>query len=407
MAAGIGLVVKIAADTKKAVGDIKDVNTALDGTGTSTKGASKMFDSLKSSALPVIGAVAVGIGAAAAAAVDFGKAAWEDHQEAKKLARVLETIPGITGDMIEANEAWITQTMFATHVVDTELREAVGQLALITGDLTTAQEYATRAADLATVANVEYNTAVEAVEKALSGKTRQLMGLAPWLDANKDGTIDAAEAQALLTSETLEGQAAAAAAEDPWTTIQIIWDEIKESLGQWLIPLFEELGDWFKNPENQQKIQRFIDKIADMSRQVGQKLLPALEDFLDFLTSPEFQAAISVMVREFQTMIDIISTVIGWVMKLVEWLKIAMGWIGNVVAGIRNFDLGSPPKSVGRGGSAAGVSGFSSGSGGISINFYGGVHTDPEANARAIMGSLRGSARRNSRPAQLEMEPAW
>jgi hypothetical protein len=405
MATGIGLVVKINADTKKAVGDIKDVNQALDGTGVSTKKTSKFFDGLKSSAVPAVAAVAAGVGVVVASMVEFGKAAWEDHQEAQKLARILETIPGITGEMVKSNEAWITTTMFATHVLDTDLREAVGQFALVTKDLGEAQKYATAAANLATVTNTEYGTVVEAVTKALSGKTRQLMAMAPWLDTNKDGTLSLAEAQAILTSETLDGMAAAAAAEDPWTTITLIWDEIKEALGQWILPLFTRLGDWFKDPENQAKIQRFIEKIGNMSMELGQKLLPALEWLLEFMTSPEFKAAVSVMVREFQIMINIISTVVGWVMKLVEWLKTAMGWIGNVVQGVRNFDLGSPPaKGVGLGGGGA-ASSRSTGTAGITVNFYGGIHTDPEATARAITGSLRASERRNARA--RTMEPAW
>jgi hypothetical protein len=413
MAAGIGLVVKIAADTKKAVGDIHDVNQALDGTGTSTSKASKMFGAMKGPALAALAGVATGALAAAGAMVEFGKAAWEDHQEAQKLARVLQTIPGITQDMVDANEAWITQTMFATHVLDTDLREAVGSLALVTGDLTTAQQYASRSADLATVANVEYSTAVEAVQKALSGKTRQLMALAPWLDTNKDGTLSAAEAQGILTAKTLDGMAAAAAAEDPWTTITLIFDEIKESLGQWIIPLFTKLGDWFKQPQNQQKIQEFIDKLGAMSYELGTKLLPKLDQFLDWVGSPEGKKQMKEWANTAQTIanaiIDISEAIAGLIQKwnslpaplkgvLGSGLKVKEGgWLDNVL-----HTAPAPP--------AAAAGGYAvSGGSGVTVNFYGGIHTDPEATARAITSSLRASDMRNARfrPLTTQLEPAW
>jgi len=395
MAAGIGLVVKIAADTAKAVGDIKDVNQALDGTGKSTGSASKMFDGLKSAALPVIGAVVAGVGAAAAAMVTFAQAAWEDQQEAKKLARVLETIPGITQDMIDANEGWVTSTMFATHVLDTDLREAVGSLTLVTGNLAEAQAYAARSADLATVANVDYKTATEAVEKALTGKTRQLMAMAPWLDTNKDGTLSLAEAQAILTSNTLEGQAAAAAAEDPWTTIKLIWDEIQEALGGALLPIMEKVADWFKSPANQQKVKEFIDKIANLATQVGQKLVPAFESLIEYLSSPEFTARMRVTGEIFAGIFRVVSTVTKAVGDFIAML-------GRIPHNITSFDLGSPSNKSG-GTASAGT--FAATSTGVTVNFYGGIHTDPEATARAISSSLRASDRRNARTRNLE--PAW
>lgn len=396
MAAGIGLVVKIAADTKKAVGDIHEVNRALDGTGKSTSSASKMFDGLKSAALPVIGAVVVGVGAAAAAMVEFGQAAWEDQQEAKKLARVLETIPGITKEMVAANEDWITSTMFATHVMDTDLREAVGSFTLVTQNLAEAQAYARRSADLAVVANVDYKTATEAVEKALVGKTRALMGLAPWLDTNKDGTLSLAEAQAILTTKTLEGQAAAAAAEDPWTTMKIIWDEIQEALGGALLPIMEKLAEWFKNPANQQKVKEFIDKIANLATQVGQKLVPAFESLIEYLGSPEFTARMQVTGAIFAGIYRVIVTVTDAVSSFIQML-------GRIPSNITSrFGLGSP-EGKSAGGASAGT--FAAPASGITVNFYGGIHTDPEATARAISSSLRASDRRNARPRNLE--PVW
>ena len=401
-ASGIGLVVKIAADTRQAVGDIHDVNNALQGTGTSATGASNFIKGMKGPALAALGAVAGAALAAGAAMIEFGKAAWEDHQEAERLARTLQTIPGITQDMIDANEAWITQTMFATHVLDTDLRQAISDLTLVTGDLSTAQQYAVASANLATVADVEYSAAVAAVEKALAGKTTSLMKMAPWLDTNKDGTLSAAEAQAILTNETLKGAAAAEAADDPWTTMKIIWDEIKEQLGQWLLPLMEDLSDWFKNPENQKKIQEYITKIGDLSREFGEKLLPKLEEFLDWVGSPQgqrdmkkFADSAKVIADAIVAISDALAKMIGWYNKIPAPLK---GMIGSGM-GLTPWESGGSPGALAM---PAGLSVNSTagtvGNRAVVINFNG-VVGDQEGTARALQGVLNQSDRRTNRSA--------
>lgn len=410
MSAGIGLVVKIAAETKQAVGDIRAVNSAIEGTGSATSGTNKLLGTLKNVGLPVLGAVAAGVGAAAAAMWEFGQAAIEDQREANKLARILETIPGITADMIDANEAWTTSTMLATHVMDTELREAVGKFTLQTKDLTEAQKYATAAANLATVTNTEYATVVDAVEKALAGKTRALMGVAPWLDANRDGTLDAAEAASILTDKTIEGAAAAAAAEDPWTTIKIVWDEIKESLGQWILPLFDRFAAWFKDPVNQKKIQEFITELGDMSSVLGTKLIPYLEDFMDWLGSERGQRDMrewAAAARDIAGGIKAIADMLGALKN--AWDKLPAP-LRDLLTSSNLIMLTGGGTGLGSGKSgtpAAGPSQFAAApAGGISINFYGGVHTDPEGTARAIRASLTRSDWRNARQG-AQLEPAW
>lgn len=401
--AGIGLVIKIAADTRQAVGDIKGVNKALGDTGTSAGEASGFIKGMKGPALGALGAVAGAAIGAAAAMVEFGKAAWEDQQEANKLARVLETIPGITQDMIDANEEWITQTMFATHVLDTDLRQAISDLTLVTGDLTTAQNYAVASANLATVADVEYATAVAAVEKALAGKTTSLMKMAPWLDTNKDGSLSLAEAQAILTNETLEGKAAAAAADDPWTTLNIAWDETKEALGRAVLPLLTRLSDWLKDPVNQAKLQRFIDRIADLAYEFGVSLMPYLDRFLKWLTSPEGQASIKRWAGYISSFAKAVGSIANAIAKVIEWwnkipdpLKKILpgGWLQSIVTG----SAAAAPAGLAPQTTAATMSR------GVTVNFYGTV-TDPESTARSIEAILAGSSRRNSHA--RSWEPAW
>jgi hypothetical protein len=411
MAGAIGLVVKIAADTGRAVREIKDVDDALRGTGRETDKASTLMGKLGGVAKGAAAGVAAVGGAAVAAAaamVHFGRAAWEDHQEAQKLAFTLSKMPGITQDMIDANEAWITQTMFATHIVDTDLRVAVGRLATATGDLAKAQQLAALAADVAVGREIEYAEAVSIVEKAVQGKTGSLMRQMPWLDANKDGAISAAEALDGLGA-AYGGAAAEAAKNDPWTTMQLIWDEIKESLGQWIIPLFERLGEWFKNPVNQAKIQTFIDKLGSMSFELGQKLLPYLERFLDYIESPEGQKAMKDFAQTagrvaeaFLKIGDGIATVVNWWGRLPDWMKSSGINLFKFSPDSRNLPAVQPagrsvllfePPAGRRSAAPAGTGARARAAGGIVINFN--VPVDPEGAARSIRRVLEDSSARN------------
>lgn len=397
MAAGIGLVIKIGADTKQAVNDIRGVDSALRQTGDTTSRTGKLFQGMKGPALAALAGIGAAAVAAAAAMVEFGKAAWEDHQEAERLAFTLAKIPGITQEMIDANEAWITSTMFATHVMDTDLREAVGQLAVATGDLGEAQKLARIATDVAAGANLEFSTVVDMLSKAVAGNTNALKRQMPWLDANEDGTVSLDEALQGLT-DAYGGAAAAAAENDPWTTLQIIFDELKEALGQWLLPLFEDFAAWFKDPVNQAKVKEFIGKVSELARQFGQWLVPAMNDFLEFISSPEFKAAMRVMGQEFRIVANIIGTVSRAIMTVVRWLSEMFRKLDELNRRLPGMNTGSAPASA----AAPSVAAFAAAPAvraapAATTVVFNGIVTDPESTARAVAAVLHGSDRRNAR----------
>jgi hypothetical protein len=265
------------------------------------------------------------------------------------------------------------------------------------------------AADVSIGREIEYAEAVSIVEKAVQGKTGSLMRQMPWLDANKDGAITAAEALDGLGA-AYSGAAAEAAKNDPWTTMQLIWDEMKESLGQWILPLFTRLGDWFKNPANQQKIQEFIDKIGRMSYELGLKLLPYLDRFLDYMESPEGQKAMKDFARTAQSVAEAflavgrgIETVWSWWNKLPDWMRAGGGKGLLMLTGSgKTLTVPQAPgpgasrlfeQPAGRRSTAPQGGGTRSASGGVVINFN--VPIDPEGAARSIRRVLEDSTARN------------
>jgi hypothetical protein len=325
------ILINIGAKTADAVRDVNKFNKSLDGTRDSTGRLSK---SLKGPLKAAAGIAAGAIAGAAVAAVNFGKAAYEDRNEAEKLAFTLDKIPGVTKKMIDANAAWIDSMELATHVSDTSLRESISKLTLATGDLGEAQRLTALAADVAAGSGKSLESVTTAMAKAVNGNTTALERQFPWLDKNKDGTVDLDEAVAGLT-DRFDGAAEAAADLDPWQKLKTIWGQLKEQLGQWLLPVMDKFIDWFKKPENKKALQEHLTKIGEISYELGTKLAGAIETAMVWLSKPENQARIRVFVGWMRGIVDVCSDIAGWiwtVMRKLDDLFDKMAQIPKVVS---------------------------------------------------------------------------
>jgi hypothetical protein len=255
-----GVVINFAAKTADAVRDIGkltrelgDLDGKADGVGSKLKKG------------VAIGAAAVGTAmvGAGAAMLDFAKAAAEDEAQAENLRRTLSKIPGVTEDMIDANSAWIDSMEIATSVADTDLRSAVSKLSLATGDLTRAQALTTVAVDAAAGSGKSLKTVTDALAKAAQGNTAALERQFPWLDKNKDGAVTLDEALQGLKG-AYEGAAEAAADRKPWERFSAVMDQLKETIGESLLPYINRFSDWLKDKKNQQALRDFADDVVDV-----------------------------------------------------------------------------------------------------------------------------------------------
>lgn len=304
-------------ETRKLVGALKKVDGQAGSTG------KKLKIGLAAGAAAA-GTALLGAGAAL---VEFGQAAIEDYKSAEKLADTLATIPGVTREAIAANEEWISSMQIATNVADTDLRQAVSKAALVTKDLGEAQKIAAAAADLAAITGKPYAAVADAMAKAAAGNTTQLKRMAPWLDTNRDKTLTFAEAMGQLGGKYQEA-AEKAADRDPWERIKTIFGEIKESLGQFAIPLIERFGNWFKDKKNQKAIQDWIDKVGEFSTKLGEDLVDAIQQVYSWFASPEGQKAIRDWGSALQTAADAVNAIAGAVgalgrawSRLPEWAR--------------------------------------------------------------------------------------
>jgi hypothetical protein len=260
-----GVVINFAAKTVDAVRDINKLTrelTGLDRQGTTTG------RSLKSNLKIGVAAVGAAMVTAGVAALDFAKAAAEDNAEAENLSRTLRKIPGITQDMIDANSAWIDSMEIATTVADTDLRTAVSKLALATGNLERAQELTTIAVDAAAGSGKSLKTVTDALAKAATGNTSALQRQFPWLDKNKDGAVDLDEALGGLKG-AYEGAAKAAAARKPWERFSAVMGQLKEIIGEQLLPYLEDFSAWLADKKNQKRLSEFGEDVGTVVRAVA------------------------------------------------------------------------------------------------------------------------------------------
>jgi hypothetical protein len=256
-----GVVINFAARTADAVRDVGKLTREL---GDLDGKADGVGGNLKKGL--AVGAAAVGTAmlGAGAAMLDFAQAAGEDAAEAENLANTLETIPGITDDMIRKNAEWIDSMQLATNVADTDLRQAVSKLTLATGNLGDAQDLTKIAVDAAAGSGKSLKTVTDAMAKAVAGNTGALQKQFPWLDANKDGTLTLDEAMDGLKG-AYKDAATEVAKQKPWETLNTVIGEIQEKLGEKFLPYLQDLATWLKDPKNQKKLDEWIEGFGDFT----------------------------------------------------------------------------------------------------------------------------------------------
>lgn len=319
--ANSSILINVGAATAGAVRNLDNVTKSLD--KQKREGDDWGRQMFKAGNLAKAGFAAVGLAAVGAAAslISFGREAVEDAKQAENLANTLGNIPKVTQKLIDKNADWIDSMELATSISDTELRAAMARFATVTGDVARAQQLVALAADVSIGRNISLAAATKLVEKAATGHTEALIRQMPWLDKNKDGILTTAEAIDGLGT-AYEDAAKKAADNDPWTRLQVIWGQLKEALGQWLLPLLKKFGDWFKDEKNQAKVQEMIDKVARFSYEMGTKAVAAIKTFIEWLKSPDGQQAIRDLTDLVKGLNTALSTLAGWLDKL-KFVKFA------------------------------------------------------------------------------------
>jgi hypothetical protein len=166
----------------------------------------------------------------------------EDEKSASALAKTLQNVTGANDQAVQSTEDWITKTSLAISVADDQLRPALDSLVRGTGDVTKAQDLLTLALDISAGTGKDLGSVADALSKAFNGQLGPLKKLDPALAGiiEQGGGVDEIFAQ---LSETFQGQAATAAdtTAGKMENIKIRMDEMKESIGEAVLPIVDDL----------------------------------------------------------------------------------------------------------------------------------------------------------------------
>lgn len=226
--------------------------------------AQKQLKGLTGSVKGLAGALGIGLGLGALTAGlnAAGQAASADIKSQTLLANQLRNTALATDEQIASAEEYIKSLQMTAAIADDELRPALASLVRATGSLDSAQKLLTLSTDIAAGTGKDLGAVSLAVGKAAAGQRTQLDRLVPSLRGVSDWA-GAATAQ-------FDGMAAAAAENDPYQRLGVLFGEIQETVGAALVPAMQELADYLSSIEGQQQLNGLITAFSEAAGFAGE-----------------------------------------------------------------------------------------------------------------------------------------
>jgi hypothetical protein len=243
--------------------DTAQFQTGLNKAQDDTQNFSSKVGSFVSSAAKAFVGLATAVGTAAfAIGVSSVKAAIEDEQAQRNLAKTLENVIGATKNQTAAVEDYITKQSLSLGVSDDKLRPAYARLIRSTKDTTETQKALNIAMDISSATGKDLDTVAAALGKAYDGNTASLGKLGLGIDSTilKSGDMDAITKELGKTFKGFAEQEANTV-EGQFRRIGIAVNEAKESLGAALLPILEKIAG-FVNTEVVPAIQGLVDGLT-------------------------------------------------------------------------------------------------------------------------------------------------
>lgn len=223
---------------KKAINSFKNLETASD----KAKFILKAGAAAGAAAFAALGAAIFQAGQMLGG---FAKMAAEDEKSQKQLETTIKASTKATDAQIQSVEDWIDTTQRAVGVADDELRPAFGRLVRSTKDISEAQKILRTALDVSAATGKPLKTVVEALGRAYDGSTAAVGKLGLGYEKAELKGMKFKELQEDL--ETRFGGAAldnAQTYEGVMARFSITMDELKETLGYYVLPYLKKLAEY-------------------------------------------------------------------------------------------------------------------------------------------------------------------
>lgn len=210
-----------------------------------------------------LGAAGIGIGLASVTNLlkQSTKAASEDRKSQGLLAQALQNTVGATSQAIAGAERYIKATQLSTAVLDDELRPALATAVRATGSLAGGQKLLDTALNVSAGTGKDLGTVTNAISKAFNGQTGALRKLLPSI---KDG----ADFMEQLDNQ-FKGAAETAANLDPYKRLEVIFEDIRETIGEALLPALEEFSAYLTSPEGERNLRQIVGLFVSLGKGVA------------------------------------------------------------------------------------------------------------------------------------------
>jgi hypothetical protein len=302
----------------------RGLNGAKKQLGGFEKATKKASDGFKK-ALGGVG-LAVGIGAITSALQEAAKAAVEDSKSAAILANTLRNVTGASDEQIASVEKRLQLLQTEVAIADDELRPAYSSLVGVLKDTDTAYQALTLATDISAGTGKDLSTVAAALSKAFAGNTTSLNKLVPGLDKSGD----------LLQQlqDRFAGAAKTAADNDPFQRISIIFGELQEQLGTYLLPYLKAFSEYLASEEGKIYMENLVENIGKFVVGLSNSVTWLGKNFEFIKNIALMWAAVTIGIKAAQAAMILYqgSTVVatgatatlGNVMKKSGWLAIAL-----------------------------------------------------------------------------------
>lgn len=279
------------------------------------------------------------------------KSAEEERVQIALLEGQLKNVGVAYDDVSKSLEANITAMQRKTGIADSEQRDALSKLLLVTNDYQKSLDLLPMTLDLAKTAHMDSATAAQYLGRVIQGDVTALTRYGIIID--KDAT--SAEALAII-QERVAGAAEAAAS--PFAILKAEMGDLSETIGTMLLPILSDLlknyimptiarvQEWIKeNPELAKKILIVVGAFGAMATVIGPILiaLPLLAEGLVLLTDPIGLVVLAIMgivaaaIRFRVEILKAIDSVLGALEKLFNFLHISTTGIKKLREDIANI----------------------------------------------------------------------
>jgi hypothetical protein len=230
----------------------RDLKNLLNTTKTVSSGMNK-----------ALGAVGLGLTFAALGAElkKATQAAVDDRKQQGLLAQSLRNTVNANAEVIAGAEAYVKATQFKTNVLDDNLRPALALAVRATGSLTKGEQLLNTALDVSAGTTRDLQSVTIAMTKAYAGNSGALKKLGVNIKDGTDfmGQLDAA----------FKGSAETAANLDPYSRLQLVFQDMQETIGAALLPALDQFAQYLVSPDGQRNLQQIIDLFVGIGKAIS------------------------------------------------------------------------------------------------------------------------------------------